>query len=96
MIKALGCRAKEFRARIHRIEHHQAHIAAGFLISPYEEAAVLSIDSMGDFTSTLTAKASGTAWTELDRVYFPHSVGFFDLPPFTGRFAMREFSCRIG
>ncbi len=34
-------------AQIHRIEHHQTHIAAGFLISPFDEAAVLSVDGMG-------------------------------------------------
>jgi carbamoyltransferase len=31
---------------------------------------------MGDFTSTLTAHGQGTQWRELDRVYFPHSIGF--------------------
>ncbi|MCC6510085.1 MAG: carbamoyltransferase, partial [Pirellulaceae bacterium] len=64
------------RAKFHRIEHHQTHVAAGFLISPFDEAAVLSVDGMGDFTSTLTARARGTQWQELDRVYYPHSIGF--------------------
>jgi carbamoyltransferase len=32
---------------------------------------------MGDFTSTLSAQARGTSWEELDRVFFPHSLGFF-------------------
>ena len=65
------------RAEFHRIEHHQTHVAAGFLVSPYDQAAVLSVDGMGDFTSTLLAHATDTAWTELGRVYFPHSIGFF-------------------
>jgi carbamoyltransferase len=64
------------KAQFHRIEHHQTHLAAGFLISPFEEAAVLSIDGMGDFVSTMTAHAQGTNWRTLDRVYFPHSLGF--------------------
>ncbi len=64
------------RAKFHRIEHHQAHVAAGFLISPHEESAVLSVDGMGDFTSTLTAMASGVGWKELERVFYPHSIGF--------------------
>ncbi len=67
---------RELKAKIHRIEHHQTHVAAGFLISPFEEAAVLSVDGMGDFTSTLTAMARGVGWTELERVFFPHSIGF--------------------
>ncbi|MEZ6123693.1 MAG: carbamoyltransferase N-terminal domain-containing protein, partial [Planctomycetaceae bacterium] len=37
---------------------------------------MLSVDGMGDFTSTLTAYALGTSWKELNRVYFPHSIGF--------------------
>jgi carbamoyltransferase len=73
---AVGCPRNELKAVFHRIEHHQTHVAAGFLISPFDEAAVLSIDGMGDFTSTLTAHGSGTTWRELDRVYFPHSLGF--------------------
>ena len=73
---AAGCRSTDLKARFHRIEHHQTHLAAGFLISPFEDAAILSIDGMGDFTSTLTAYGSKTSWTEVDRVFFPHSLGF--------------------
>jgi len=68
--------AESLKAKIHRIEHHQTHVAAGFLISPFDESAILSVDGMGDFTSTLTAMGRGTSWQELDRVWFPHSIGF--------------------
>lgn len=74
--EAVGLPEDKVKAKFHRIEHHQTHVAAGFLISPYEESAVLSVDGMGDFTSTMTAHARGTAWQELDRVWFPHSIGF--------------------
>jgi carbamoyltransferase len=73
---AVGLPKEQVKAKFHRIEHHQTHVAAGFLISPYEEAAVLSVDGMGDFTSTLTAMGRGTDWSEFDRVWFPHSIGF--------------------
>lgn len=73
--RALGIERGRLRARFHRIEHHQTHVAAGFLISPFDESAVLSVDGMGDFTSTLTAEARGTQWKEWDRVWFPHSIG---------------------
>jgi carbamoyltransferase len=73
---AVGLRPDQVKAKFHRIEHHQTHVAAGFLISPFEEAAVLSVDGMGDFTSTLTAMGRGTAWKEYDRVFYPHSLGF--------------------
>lgn len=76
LAQGLGVDSSAIRAQLHRIEHHQTHIAAGFLISPFDEAAVLSVDGMGDFTSTLTAHAKGTDWREFDRVWFPHSIGF--------------------
>ncbi|ELP34408.1 carbamoyltransferase family protein [Rhodopirellula baltica] len=72
----LGVKRDSIRAAFHRIEHHQTHVAAGFLLSPFQESAVLSVDGMGDFTSTMTAHAQGTTWNEFDRVYFPHSIGF--------------------
>ncbi len=74
--EAVGGDRGQIKAEFHRIEHHQTHVAAGFLISPFEEAAVLSVDGMGDFTSTLTAHAKGNDWKEFDRVFFPHSIGF--------------------
>jgi carbamoyltransferase len=73
---AVGVARADLKAQFHRVEHHQAHIGAGFLISPFEESAVLSVDGMGDFTSTLTAHGCGTQWTEQDRVFYPHSIGF--------------------
>jgi carbamoyltransferase len=74
--EALDCPLPELKARLHRIDHHQTHMAAGFLLSPFESAAVLSIDGMGDFTSTVTAFGTQTDWQERERVYFPHSLGF--------------------
>lgn len=76
MAQGLGVKRSQIKAQFHRIEHHQTHVAAGFLISPFDEAAVLSVDGMGDFTSTLTAHARESNWNELSRVYFPHSIGF--------------------
>lgn len=73
---AVGVDVSELKAQFHRLEHHQTHVAAGFLISPFEQSAVLSIDGMGDFTSVLTACAGGTSWKQLERVYYPHSLGF--------------------
>jgi carbamoyltransferase len=73
---SVGLPVSAVRAKFHRIEHHQTHVAAGYLISPFDESAVLSVDGMGDFTSTLTAQARGSSWQELERVFFPHSIGF--------------------
>jgi carbamoyltransferase len=76
LAQGLGVDRSSIRARFHRIEHHQTHVAAGFLISPFQESAVLSVDGMGDFTSTMTAYAQDRHWNEFDRVWFPHSIGF--------------------
>lgn len=76
LAQSIGVDRSRIKAQIHRIEHHQTHVAAGFLVSPFEESAVLSVDGMGDFTSTLTAYAKGNDWQEFSRVYFPHSIGF--------------------
>jgi carbamoyltransferase len=71
---ALGASLK---ARFHNVEHHQAHVASAFFVSPFEEAAVLSVDGFGDFASTMLAAGRGNRFEVLDRVLFPHSLGIF-------------------
>ena len=71
------CGVERVRARVHRVEHHQAHLASAFLVSAWEEAAVLSVDGMGDFTSTVLAGGVGSRIREYGRVYHPHSLGLF-------------------
>jgi carbamoyltransferase len=63
------------RARFHRVEHHQAHAASAFFVSPFDEAAILTLDGFGDFASTLLAAGRGNRFEVLDRVLFPHSLG---------------------
>lgn len=65
------------RAQVHAIEHHEAHLASAFLVSPFEEAAVVSVDGFGDFSSAAWGMGRGTAIEQLGRVYFPHSLGIF-------------------
>ena len=67
----------EFKARIVNVEHHRAHLASAFFASPFEEAALLSIDGFGDFTSTMIGVGKGTNISVLDSVSYPHSVGVF-------------------
>lgn len=71
-----GFSAGEFRARIYNIEHHRSHIASSFFVSGFDDAAVLSIDAMGDFVSTMWGKAQGNRIKILDWIEFPHSLGF--------------------
>ena len=74
---ALGVPEADLRARFHNVEHHQAHVASAFFVSPFEEAAVLSVDGFGDFASTMLAEGRGSSFRVLDRVLFPHSLGIF-------------------
>jgi carbamoyltransferase len=64
-------------ANLHSVEHHQAHAASTFFVSPFEEAAILSVDGFGDFASTLLAVGRGNRFEVLDRVLFPHSLGIY-------------------
>jgi len=74
---ALGVDRTVLRAQVHNVEHHQAHAASAFFVSPFEEAAILSVDGFGDFCSTMTAVGRGNRFEVLDRVLFPHSLGIF-------------------
>jgi carbamoyltransferase len=72
---ALGVPPEELAAEFHNVEHHRAHLASAFFVSPFEDAAVLSIDGFGDFASTMLAHGRGSSLTILDRVLYPHSLG---------------------
>jgi carbamoyltransferase len=74
---ALGVDRDDFRARFHHVEHHRAHAASAFLVSPFDDAAILTLDGFGDFASALLAEGRGSSLRVLDRVLFPHSLGIF-------------------
>ncbi|GAC1622687.1 MAG: carbamoyltransferase [Candidatus Acidiferrum sp.] len=65
------------KAKFHRIEHHQAHLASSFFVSPFEEAALLSADGLGDFASTMWGSAKGHRMQIDGAIAFPHSLGLF-------------------
>lgn len=59
----------------HFVDHHVAHAASAFLPSPFDEAAVLTIDGRGERTTTMYAHGSGSALETLGTVSLPHSLG---------------------
>jgi len=65
------------KAQFHRIEHHQAHLASAFFVSPFERAALLSADGLGDFASTMWGSGSGNRMEIVDAIAFPHSLGLY-------------------
>ena len=68
---------KKIRAKFHRIEHHQAHLASSFYCSPFNSAALLSADGLGDFASTMWGVGNGAHMKIEGAIAFPHSLGLF-------------------
>jgi len=64
-------------ATFHRVEHHKAHLASAFFVSPFERAALLSADGLGDFASTMWGTAAGNRMKIADAIAFPHSLGIY-------------------
>ncbi|MFL6212873.1 MAG: carbamoyltransferase [Blastocatellia bacterium] len=73
--KQLGVAKTTVRAEFHNIEHHRAHLASSFYVSPFERAALLSIDGFGDFISTMWGVGDGNSIDVLGQVEYPHSTG---------------------
>jgi len=69
--------SQPLRATVHHVEHHLAHLASAFLVSPFEEAVCLSVDGFGDFASCAWGMGQGSDIRIDGRVYFPHSLGIF-------------------
>ena len=63
--------------QVHFVEHHRAHLASAFFASPFEEAAVISIDGFGDFSSVMWGLGKGNQIQVRGSVSFPHSLGIF-------------------
>ena len=74
---AFGVAPDSIRARFHRIEHHTAHLASTYFVSPFERTAVLSADGLGDFASSMWAMGEGPRMRPLGEIAFPHSLGMY-------------------
>ena len=66
-----------FKAKVYKVEHHRAHLASAFFVSPFGEAAVVSVDGFGDFVSAMTGIGKSGQIKILADVEFPHSLGIF-------------------
>jgi carbamoyltransferase len=64
-------------AKFHRVEHHQAHLASTYFVSPFENAALLSADGLGDFASSMWGLGSGNHMRIDGAIAFPHSLGLY-------------------
>ena len=75
LARALDLPAVSFRAQFHNVEHHKAHMASCFLVSGFDQAAILSIDGFGDFISTMWGRGDGNRIEVLGEIEYPHSIG---------------------
>jgi carbamoyltransferase len=73
-LKSLG-EGFDWENRLLFSEHHQSHAASAFFPSPFEEAAVLTMDGVGEWTTTSTAIGRGNQLQIVKEIFFPHSLG---------------------
>jgi len=64
-----------FKERLLFCEHHLSHAASAFFPSPYDEAAVLTMDGVGEWATTAAAVGSGNRLDLIQEIHFPHSLG---------------------
>lgn len=65
----------DWAARLLFSEHHLSHAASAFFPSPFLEAAVLTMDGVGEWTTTSTFLGSGSDIRPCKEIHFPHSLG---------------------
>jgi carbamoyltransferase len=64
-----------FEGEVEWVSHHEAHAASAFYFSPFDEAAVLVVDGVGEWATTSYGVGQGVRLELLDQVRFPHSLG---------------------
>ncbi|MBC8721069.1 carbamoyltransferase [Paraburkholderia sp. RAU6.4a] len=65
------------RPKVHFIDHHLSHIGGSYFVSPFDEAALLSIDGWGEWSTTWLGHAKGRMLQAFGESLFPHSLGCF-------------------
>ena len=72
LTKSLGCKPKN---RYVFPEHHESHAASAFYPSPFEDAAILTMDGVGEWATTSVGVGEGNKVRLLQEIRFPHSIG---------------------
>jgi carbamoyltransferase len=76
-VQEFGVAPERLRFRQHDIEHHVAHTASAYFISPWDKATGVTIDGSGDFVASMFSACEGPNIEVKHRVFVPHSLGFF-------------------
>ncbi|MCC5943280.1 MAG: hypothetical protein JJU37_17180 [Balneolaceae bacterium] len=66
---------EDYLPPLYYVQHHRAHAANAFYLSPFEEAAILTADFKGEFETATMMKGTGTKLELLDTMSLPHSLG---------------------
>ena len=74
LTKTLGDKVN-WKERLLFSEHHLSHAASAFFPSPFESAAVLTLDGVGEWTTTSVAVGKGRQLEVIKEIHFPHSLG---------------------
>ncbi len=62
--------------RFHRVHHHVCHGSSAFFCSPYDEAAILTVDGSGEMASSTLGIGRGQSVRLIQETFFPHSLGY--------------------
>ncbi|MFQ5432193.1 MAG: carbamoyltransferase [Nitrospinota bacterium] len=73
--KALAEELEGYKGDIKFCEHHESHAASAFYPSPFDEAAIITLDGVGEWTTTSLASGRGSEISFLKEIRFPHSLG---------------------
>jgi carbamoyltransferase len=67
---------REASFKVHFVNHHTAHAASTFFASPFERAAILTVDGAGEWATTVLSVGEGNQIIPLEEIQYPHSLGF--------------------
>jgi carbamoyltransferase len=68
---------EKINSKIINVEHHRAHLASSFFVSPFKKAMLFSADGLGDFASTIWGIGVENKLKILGEITFPHSLGLY-------------------
>lgn len=75
IIESFALKADEIRWKLCYVEHHLAHAASTFFVSPFKSSAILTVDANGEWTTTLFGEGKDNKVKVLKEISYPHSLG---------------------
>lgn len=86
LVNRVGGDQRKIRTRIRRVEHHNAHAASSYYTSPFDNAAILSMDGSGDFVTCAMSRGRDGKIERIGQTYWPNSLGmlYFSVTQYLG------------